>query len=181
MSRTFAFFGGSFDPPHVGHVLAASWVLSTSAVDEILVVPTFVHPFGKPLAPFEHRLEMAKRAFADLARVKVSAVEERMGGSSYTIHTLERLREEHPDAAWRLVIGSDLVDQVPSWHEGESVPRLAPLLVVGRGGHDGGTADILMPQVSSTEVRRRFAAGETVDALVPRRVVEYVDAMGLYR
>ena len=181
MSRTFAFFGGSFDPPHVGHVLAASWVLSTSAIDEILVVPAFAHPFGKPLAPFHHRLEMVRRAFDDLARVEISSVEERMGGSSYTIHTLERLREERPDAAWRLVIGSDLVAQVPSWHEGERVPELAPLLVVGRGGHDGGMEEIVMPQVSSTEVRRRIAADEAVDALVPRRVIEYVAATGLYR
>lgn len=177
---TVAFFGGSFDPPHVGHVLAACWVLATSDVDEVLVVPTFQHPFEKRLEPFAHRRRMAELAFAPLRGVRVSDVEERMGGSSYTVRTLERLREERPDRDWRLMIGSDLVEQIPTWHEGSRIPELASLLVVGRGGHADGVEDILMPQVSSTEVRRRVRAGEPADALVPRPVLRYIREHGLY-
>lgn len=179
--KTLAFFGGSFDPPHVGHVLAASWVLATREVDELLVVPAFEHAFGKGLAPFEHRLRMAQLAFAPLGRVSVSEIEARMGGSSYTVHTLEKLREENPDADVMLVVGSDLVPEIPRWHEGHRIPELATLVVVGRGGYLDGTEDIVMPNISSTEIRRRLAAGEPADALVPRDVLAYIAAHGLYR
>jgi len=176
-----AVFGGSFDPPHVGHVLAASWVLCTAAVDRLLVVPAFAHAFGKELAPFEHRRAMCELAFDPLRGVTVSDVEARAGGPSYTVHTLERLRAAHPGATLRLVIGSDLVEQVPTWHEGHRVPELAPLLVVGRGGHVRGTEDVSMPEVSSSEVRRRLAGDEPADALVPRAVLAYAREKGLYR
>lgn len=178
---TVAFFGGSFDPPHVGHVLAAVWVLSTADIDELWVVPAFEHAFGKRLATFEHRQHMAELAFAQLRGASVSDVEARMGGSSYTVRTLERLIEEHPKTRFRLVIGTDLADEVPSWFEGHRVPELAPLLVVGRGGHTGGGEDIAMPEVSSTEIRRRIAAGQPADGLVPRAVLSYIAKHELYR
>jgi len=175
-----AIFGGSFDPPHLGHVLAATWVLSTAAVDELWVIPTFDHAFDKELTAFAHRLKMAELAFAPLRSVRVSDLEARMGGESFTVHTLERLRADHPSRELRLVVGSDLVDQIPRWHRGHRIGELAELLVVGRGGHGRDGDALLMPEVSSTEVRRRLRAGETVDALVPRAVLEYARAEGLY-
>lgn len=178
---TVAFFGGSFDPPHVGHVLAASWVLSTGDVDEVWIVPAFEHAFGKGLAPFEHRKAMAELAFAHLRGASVSDVEARMGGSSYTVRTLEKLAEEHPGTRFRLVVGTDLVDEISSWHEGHRVNDLAELLVVGRGGHTEGDEDIAMPEVSSTEIRRRIAAGEPAWAMVPRAVLAYIAEHELYR
>lgn len=178
--RSVAVFGGSFDPPHVGHVLAAAWVRSTSEVDEVIVVPALEHPFGKPLAPFAHRRRMAELAFAPLTRVSVSDIEARLGGASYTVRTLEALRRAHPGVELRMMIGSDLVEQVPRWREGHRIAELAPLLVVGRGGHDDGR-ELAMPEVSSTEVRARLAEGRSVDGLVPRAVAEYIARFGLYR
>jgi len=178
---TVAVFGGSFDPPHLGHVLAATWVLSTASVDALWVIPAYDHAFDKELTPFAHRLKMAELAFAPLREVTVSDLEARMGGESFTVHTLERLREEHPDDRWRLVIGSDLVEQIPRWHEGHRIEELAELLVVGRGGHGRDGDALLMPEVSSTEVRRRLRAGEPADALVPRAVLDYAREQGLYR
>lgn len=180
---TWAIFGGSFNPPHVGHVLAGAWVLSTQDVDELVVVPALEHAFGKELAPYAHRRRMTELAFGGLRRARVSDVEARMGRPSYTVRTLERLRAEHPSVELRLVIGSDLVDQLPSWKEGHRIPALAAPLVVGRAGHhdpSDGAADVLMPEVSSTEIRRRLAAGEPADALVPRAVLAHVDRYGLY-
>lgn len=179
MSR-IAVFGGSFDPPHLGHVLATAWVLSTAPIDEVWVIPAYDHAFDKELTAFTHRLRMAELAFAPLRGVRVSDLEARMGGESFTVRTLERLRDEHPDHAWRLVVGSDLVDQIPRWHEGHRVEQLAELLVVGRGGHGRDDDELLMPEVSSTEVRRRLRAGEAAHALVPRVVLDYVRAEGLY-
>lgn len=175
-----AVFGGSFDPPHVGHVLAVAWILSTQAVDEVLVVPALEHVFGKRLAPFAHRRRMCELAFEPLRRVHVSDIEARLGGVSATVHTLEALRRADPRRELRLVIGSDLIGELPRWTEGHRVPELAPLLVVGRGGHDDGR-DVLMPQVSSTEIRARLREGKSVEGLVPRAVADYIARHGLYR
>jgi nicotinate-nucleotide adenylyltransferase len=177
---TWAVFGGSFDPPHVGHVLVAAWVRSATDVDRVVVVPALEHPFGKPLAPFPHRRRMAELAFAPLTRVAVSDIEARLSGASYTVRTLEALRARHPGVSLRLVIGSDLVAEVPRWREGDRIPELAPLLVVGRGGHDDGARDIVMPEVSSTEIRARLRAGRSVEGLVPRAVIDYLTRYSLY-
>lgn len=177
---TWAVFGGSFDPPHVGHVLVAAWLRSTTDVDRVVVVPALEHPFGKPLAPFPHRRRMAELAFAPLTRVAVSDIEARLSGASYTVRTLQALRARHPGISLRLVIGSDLVSEVPRWREGDRIPELAPLLVVGRGGHDDGARDIVMPEVSSTEIRARLQAGRSVEGLVPRAVIDYLARYPLY-
>ena len=173
-------FGGSFDPPHFGHVLAACWALGTGRLDRLLVVPALAHAFGKDLAPFPHRRRMAELAFADLARVEVSDLEARLGGPSYTVNTLAALRREAPDAALSLLVGTDLVEQIPSWHQGSRVLELATPLVIGRGGHARGGEDLLIPEVSSTEVRRRLAAGRDATALVPAAVLAYAREHGLY-
>ncbi len=178
--RRIALFGGSFDPPHVGHVLAAGWVLATADVDGLWVVPTYDHAFNKNSCPFEHRMRMVELAFASLKNVTISDVEARMGGQSYTVLTLEHLGREHPDVSWRLVVGTDLVEQIPRWHQGHRIAELAELLVVGRGGHDDGGSDLTIPEVSSTEVRRRLRAGEPASALVPREVLGYIAEQGLY-
>src|SRR5690606_35037276 len=176
-----AVFGGSFDPPHVGHVLAAAWVLSTTPVDEILVIPTFEHVFGKRLTPFAHRLRMCELAFAPLKRVRVLDLEARLGGASATVRTLEALGREEPGVSLHLIVGSDLVGEIPRWTEGHRIPELASLLVVGRGGHDDGARrDVSMPEINSTEIRARLRAGESVEGLVPRAVIEHIAANALY-
>lgn len=178
--REVAVFGGSFDPPHLGHVLAATWALSTAALDELVVIPAFDHAFDKALTPFPHRLRMAELAFAPLRAARVSDLEARLGGESYTVRTLEHLRAERPGVRLRLLVGTDLVDQIPRWHEGHRIPALCDLLIVGRGGYDRGTDDLLMPAVSSTDVRERLRAGRGADALVPRAVLAYAAEHGLY-
>lgn len=172
-----AVFGGSFDPPHVGHVLAATWVLSTQEVDELWVIPTFEHVFGKSLTSFSHRLRMCELAFAPVRGVEVSDIEARLGGQSATVRTLEAL--QRPGRSLRLVVGGDLVGQIPRWVEGHRIPTLAPLLVVGRGGHGGG--DVAMPEISSSEVRARLKEGASVEGLLPRAVIEHIARYALYR
>src|SRR5689334_9142479 len=112
-----ALFGGSFDPPHVGHVFAAAYALSTIDIEEVLVVPVFAHAFEKDLAPFDDRLEMARIAFAPIARTSVSAVERSLGAPSITIRTLEHLRATHPDWKLYLVVGSDVLAESARWAE----------------------------------------------------------------
>lgn len=180
---TLAVFGGSFNPPHVGHVLAVALVLATAEVDRVLVVPTYRHPFAKALAPFEDRVRMCELAMGWLPRVEVSRVEEELGGDSLTLRTLERLRDAHPGARLRFVMGADLLSESGKWFRFDEVAKLAPPLVLGRAGFEGpGAPPPLLPEVSSTEVRRRIARGETegLEHLVPRKVLEHVRARGLY-
>jgi nicotinate-nucleotide adenylyltransferase len=176
-----AIFGGSFNPPHLAHQMAALYVLETAAVDELWIVPAFQHPFGKALAPFAHRLKMCELAAAALGpRVKVSAVERDLGVESRTLRTVRRLEQDFPGHAFSLVIGADLLAELPSWMDSAELQRSVPLLVVGRAGFETGEGRLALPRVSSTEVRAALAAGRPVDGLVPRAVLDYIREHDLY-
>jgi nicotinate-nucleotide adenylyltransferase len=184
-----AVYGGSFDPPHVGHVLAAEYVLSAGGFDRLLVVPVFTHALGKDLAPFEHRVTMTRLAMSDLERAEVSIIEERLGAPSRTLRTLEHLHALHPDWVCRLVVGADVLAETDQWHAFDDIVRLAPLFVLGRVGvaHPDAPPPVL-PRVSSTDVRERLArlTGKAAEdpelgRLVPRAVLRYIDQRRLYR
>lgn len=179
--KRVAVFGGSFNPPHVAHVLGAAFVLSTGEVDEVLVVPCFRHPFAKELASFEDRLAMCRLAFAPLAAVSVSDVERDLGGESLTVRTLEHLAAQHPDWTLRLVVGADVVAEMDRWTRPERVRALAPPLILGRVGAPSldGVPNVL-PDVSSTALREALARGEAGAPLLPASVAEYARARGLY-
>jgi nicotinate-nucleotide adenylyltransferase len=175
-----AFFGGSFNPPHVAHQLVALYVLETAAVDELWIVPCSKHPFDKALAPFEHRLRMCEMAAAALGpRARVSDIEARLGGESRTLLTLRALAAERPDCEFHLVIGADIEPELPSWYGASELVRSFPRIVVGRTGFDGGSL-LAMPAVSSTEVRTLLAQGRSVAGLVPRSVEAYLRQHRLY-
>ena len=177
-----AVFGGSFNPPHVAHVLVPLLVQSTHDVDRALVVPTFQHPFAKALAPYDDRVRMCELAIGWMPRVAISRVEEELGGESKTLRTLEHLRAQHPDWAMRLLMGSDIVAEAPKWYRFDAVAAIAPPLVLARAGHAKSGETALLPAISSTDVRARIAAGEwdALAHLVPRAVLDHVKARGLY-
>ena len=180
-SMRVAFFGGSFNPPHVAHQLVALYVLETAAVDELWLVPCFKHPFDKALAPYQHRLRMCELATAALGpRVRVSDVEARLSGDSRTLITLKALRAEFPTHDFSLVVGADIEPELPLWYGAEELLRTFPRIVVGRGGFAGGGGGLAMPAVSSTEVRARLARGDAVTTLLPRSVEAYIRDHGLY-
>jgi nicotinate-nucleotide adenylyltransferase len=177
-------FGGSFNPPHVAHVLACAAVLSTEDVDKVLVVPTYQHPFAKSLAPYADRVRMAELAMAWLPNVEVSRVEEELGGESRTLWTLEHLAKQNPDWRMRFVIGADILLEAQKWFRFDKIREIAPLIVLGRCGYDVKEGpEPLLPDVSSTEVRAKIAAGafDELSHLVPRVVLSYARERGLYR
>ncbi len=180
--KSVGIFGGSFNPPHVAHVLAVAYALTVEVVDEVLVVPVFRHPFSKELASFEDRLAMCELAFSLLPRVHVSDVERELGGESLTLRTVEHLAKGHPEWSLRLLIGSDVVPDLPKWHRWDRIAEIAPPIIVDRAGATDRKDRVLLPEVSSTEVRERFARGADgeVARLVPARVVAYVRSHGLY-
>src|SRR5712692_673727 len=110
-----ALFGGSFDPPHVGHLLAAAYVLGTEPIDELWLVPVFEHPLGKKLAaPFEHRVELCRKLAASLPRARVSRAEQE-SGEARTVDLLEWLHRKHTGTKFALVLGTDLNAERPQW------------------------------------------------------------------
>jgi nicotinate-nucleotide adenylyltransferase len=183
MAKNVVVFGGSFNPPHVAHVLGVAYVLATEPVDEILVVPCFMHPFAKELAPYEERFELCKAAMSFLPRVTVSRIEAELGGESRTLRTLSALAAEHPDWSMRLLIGADILIDAPKWHGFDEVQRLAPLLVLGRAGISReGAPSAVLPEVSSTKIRAALADGrlDDVRAFLPRDVLSRILERGLY-
>jgi nicotinate-nucleotide adenylyltransferase len=178
-----AVFGGSFNPPHVAHVLACALVLAVEDVERVLVVPTFRHPFAKPLAPYEDRVAMCGLAFASMPHVEVSLVEQQLGGESKTLRTLEHLAAAHADWQLRLIVGADILKEAPRWFGFDAIAKLAPLIVLGRAGVDAPDAGpSLLPEVSSTRVRESIAAGRWEEAgrVVPRAVLAHIRQRGLY-
>jgi nicotinate-nucleotide adenylyltransferase len=175
-------FGGSFNPPHVAHLLAVTYVLATSPLDRVLVVPCYDHPLGKSLAPFVHRKAMCERAFADVSRVAVSSIEQEMGATSRTLYTLQELLRRNPGWSLRLIVGADILDEKDKWFGWDEIEQLAPPIVLGRigFGDDRGLVRVL-PEVASRDVRAKLGRGEDVSAVVPRAVVEYARANGLYK
>ncbi|HEX9104292.1 MAG TPA: nicotinate (nicotinamide) nucleotide adenylyltransferase [Polyangia bacterium] len=175
-----AVYGGSFNPPHVAHQMALAYVLATARVDEVWMVPTFKHPFDKQLVAFSDRAKMCELAASPFKAVRVSRIEEELGGDSYTLRTMRALMERHSDHRFSLVIGADLVAERERWHGWPELKDLVPFIVVGRQGSPE-TGGITLPAVSSTIVRRRMREGEPVDTLGATDGLDYIRARGLYR
>lgn len=171
-----AVFGGSFNPPHVGHAMVACWLRWTQGVDAVWFVPAFEHAFGKELVAWERRLA-ATHALAAVVNdggrwAAVDEIESRLPRPSYTIHTLDALREAHPGRTLRLVVGADVWGQLPAWRDHRRVIEEYAPVVVGRAGYPDVPGVPSFPAVSSTVVRERVAAGLDVDGLVPRCVLD---------
>ncbi len=191
-ARHVALFGGSFNPPHVGHLLSVAYVRAVADVDAVWLMPAVRHPFGKQLAPFEDRVALCEALVETLEGAGVTRVEAEDGLDGRTIHTVQRLLSHYPDHQFSLMVGADIVGDWHKWFEFERLAQLARPIVLGRTGYrterpaSGPLQDALflwetlMPEVSSTEIRRRLAAGLSVNHLVPRAVLREIDARHLY-
>lgn len=177
-----ALIGGSFNPPHIGHLIAAHYVRATQPVEEVWLLPSFRHPFGKSLAPFEHRVRMCEALCEDTSGwLKVSQVEREVGGEGRTVDTLDFLRARHSGVQFTFVIGSDILPDLPRWKDFARLQTLARVLVLQRAGYPSPVAfGPPLVEVSSTQIRDRLARGDLPGELVPRAVLQYAQAHGLY-
>jgi len=194
-ARRLGVFGGAFDPPHAAHVALARAAVEQLALDELRVFPTGQawHKV-QALSAAEHRLAMAKLAFADLPRTAVDERELHRPGPTYTIDTLRELKAGHPGAALFLVMGEDQADSLTRWHEWRAIVDSVVICVAARPLAQHGMAGTGLPAEaevrllqlppmpeSATEVRQRAAAGEGIDHLVPPGVASYIERHHLYR
>ncbi len=156
-----AIYGGSFDPPTLGHLMVVTHLLlNDGSVDKVLIPPCFQQK-GKDLTPFHHRYEMCRLQFGFLPRTEVIPIEQELGGESLTYRLIQELVRRTPHARFRFVMGADLLETAPNWEGWEEIRRLAPPLVIGRAGikpESPGDPTPISPLVSSTIVRLALKA-----------------------
>lgn len=181
--RTTILFGGSFDPPHVGHVLAVAWLLSAYDAD-VWIEPVNRHVLGKTPLPFDRRKRWCEAAFGIFgARVQVREDECRADASGATIDLVRYLQAQHPDRTFRLAIGTDILGEKHRWRDFAGLVLLAPPIVLPRPGYPvpddvpGDVAPVLLPDVSSTQIRADWSAGQSLAGRVPQSVLEELGAM----
>ena len=186
--RRIAIFGGTFDPPHFGHVSAVAYVLSCTEWREVFVIPCHTHPFGKKASPFELRLEMARAAFEIFGRcVQVLDLEARLPKPSYTVRTVEHLLGTLGQVEVGLVVGRDVAAERHRWHRFDELKRMVRFVVLDRpvdSREEAEEADrsrrSLFPDISSSRVREALRAGQDVSWAVPSAVLDVIRRERLY-
>jgi nicotinate-nucleotide adenylyltransferase len=186
--ESLGIFGGSFDPPHLGHVLCCVYARLVHALDRILVIPSGRHPFAKNFgASTEQRLEMTRLAFADLPFCEVVDLEiQRLAAEpnrpSYMIDTVAEVLRRWPESSPRLIAGTDLRGQLEQWHRAGELLTIAPPAWVPRGGYlPPNSNQLALPAWSSTKVRDILRAGESAEGIIPAQTLAFIREHGLYR
>jgi nicotinate-nucleotide adenylyltransferase len=189
-STRVGLLGGTFDPPHLGHLVAAESARIALALDEVQFVvagsPWMKEDYSDP----EHRVRMTERAIDGDPHFTVNRTEVDRPGVTYTVDTLQALRAQDPGVTLFFLLGADAAARLPEWREVDKALELATFVVLTRPGYDTDPDDLAaeglerveMPAIgiSSTDLRRRFAAGEAVRHLVPLSVEAYVREHRLY-
>jgi nicotinate-nucleotide adenylyltransferase len=198
---TIGVFGGTFDPPHLGHLAAAQEALEACGLERVLFVPSERNPLklDDRISPTEHRLAMTALAIDGDPRFELSYEDVGGDGPSYTVDLLARLREKlGAGTEVAFITGMDVLHELHRWREPRRLLEMARLLVIARPGQEhvrpedvdtrvpGASRRITVIQtpgvaISSTELRQRVAEGRSIRYLVPERVVAYIQEHGLYR
>ncbi len=200
LPRRIGVLGGTFDPPHNGHLLIAQYALTQLELDQVLFAPTRQppHKINNNLTPIEHRLEMVRLAIADRPHFVLSRVDVDRSGPTYTVDTMHLLREQFgTDAELYFIMGMDSLANLLTWHRPEQLIRLCKLVVFQRPGFQA-DLDALekrlpglrqrvvflsnpTPDIAASDLQRRVRAGEEIAHLVPALVARYIREHGLYR
>jgi nicotinate-nucleotide adenylyltransferase len=185
-------FGGTFDPPHIGHLIAAQDACLQLALDRVLFVPAGQppHKLGQDITPAEIRLEMLTAALSDDERFQISQVELRRAGPSYMVDTLRELRKDFSSDELFLLLGADQVRELHTWREPHEVARLARIVLISRTGVVAvpelqvlvaQSIEVTRIDVSATQIRKRIGAGQSIRYLVPPAVEQIIHRHGLYQ
>jgi nicotinate-nucleotide adenylyltransferase len=191
--------GGTFDPPHNGHLHIAQEALTQLNLDRVLFAPTRQppHKLDKDITPIEHRLEMVRLAIANDPRLVLSRVDVDRDGPTYTVDTIRLLRKEIPNADFYFIMGMDSLANILSWHKPDELIRLCKFAIFSRPGFsvDLNQFEHELPglrepvvfvrsspqEISATELQRRVRLGLSIRDSVPAPVADYIAANHLYR
>ena len=174
-----ALFGGSFDPPHLGHIFAAIHARIVGSVDKVWVLPVAHHPYGKNLSPWNQRLALLNAAFHDFPFVEIRQ-DEQQNPKGHTFSLVNSLAEQYPDTEWILVGGTDTYDDLINWYRGAELQQMVTVHAVPRRGFDNNNPAAL-PQISSSDARKRCQAGESLASFLPQSVIQLIESNGWYR
>lgn len=181
-STKIGIFGGSFNPPHLGHAMMVLTVLMTQDIDEVWILPCASHAEKDELELFDTRMKMCEHTFGHIQGAKVLPIETFMPAPNYTLNTLRAIKDLRPEADLYFMIGSDLVEEVPSWSNSDGLTDVCTFLIVPRQGHplveppeELGSAvevdlSVSLPEVSSTLIGKLYERGASVKGFLEKRV-----------
>lgn len=181
--------GGTFDPPHLGHLIMAEEARLSAQLDEVWFLPTFLPPHkDREVTDAQQRIEMLKRAIFSNPYFKVNLIEQERKGRSYTIDTIQLLKNQYPEHTFRFIIGGDMVEDLPNWHRFEDLKHMIGFIGINREGYelnhdrDLNLLEVTIPtiDVSSTTIRARLREGLSCRYFMPENVCLYIEENGLY-
>lgn len=181
--------GGTFNPPHIAHLMIADQVCHQLGLDKVYFMPTANPPHvdTKKTIEAEHRLNMVEKAIENNPKFELETIEVERGGKSYTYETMLQLVQQNPDTEYYFIIGADMVNYLPKWHKIDELTHLIQFVGVKRPGYVIESqypliwVDVPEIAVSSTALRNKIATNCTVNYLVPQKVLEYIYQEGLYK
>ncbi|MBM7649966.1 nicotinate-nucleotide adenylyltransferase [Bacillus ectoiniformans] len=188
MNRKVGILGGTFNPPHTGHLIIANEVLCALALDEVRFMPNHTPPHKEMAKGVsnEDRVRMIEAAIQGHPHFSVETIELQREGSSYTYDTIRLLKEQEPETDFYFIIGGDMIDYLPKWHKIEELIEIVTFIGVRRPGYLAESSypltmvDIPEINLSSTIIRKRAATGETLRYLLPDGVIDYIKENQLY-
>jgi nicotinate-nucleotide adenylyltransferase len=188
--KKIGLLGGTFDPPHFGHLIIAEQAREACCLDEVWFMPTRIppHKVGSNLCNDDNRIEMVKRAINSNPFFKLSLIEFERNGPSYTIETVKLLLEKHSDDHFYFIIGGDMVNFLPKWKKIDELLNLITFIGIQRPGHrfEQPISDKIVmveaPQleISSSEIRFRLQNNKSARYLLPEAVIDYIEEEGIY-
>ncbi|WP_456279360.1 nicotinate-nucleotide adenylyltransferase [Bacillus sp. AK128] len=186
--KKIGILGGTFDPPHNGHLLIAYEVLHALALDEIWFMPAHVPPHkqGDLISKTEHRLHMVEQAISGHNRFKVEKIELEREGSSYSYDTIKLLKEQYAEDELYFIIGGDMIEYLPKWHKIDELVKMITFVGVGRTGYSTKSnypivcIETPLFEVSSSLIRDRIKKGGNTELLLPASVKKYIEEQRIY-
>ena len=193
-ARKIGILGGTFDPIHIGHLVFAEQVREKLKLGQVIFIPCFSPPHkrGRKLSPARDRFYMIQLALDCNPFFKVSDMELKRKGVSYTVDTLKQLKSLYPDSKIYFLTGSDVLNEVHTWKDPEKIYKLAKMVIAKRPGFDefdpgnhfakkSIIVNITSVDISSSQIRERVKKGQSIKYLVPSKIEEYIKRKKLYR
>lgn len=181
--------GGTFNPPHIGHLIIADQVCHQLGLEKIYLMPSAnpPHQDEKKAIDAKHRLHMVELAIEGNPKFEVEKAEIERGGKSYTYDTIVKLKEENPDTDYYFIIGGDMVEYLPKWYKVEELAQLVEFVGVNRPGYNLFSpypiiwVDVPSMDISSTSLRKNLEMNCPVNYLIPGKTLDYILREGLYQ
>ncbi|SHF67331.1 nicotinate-nucleotide adenylyltransferase [Ornithinibacillus halophilus] len=185
--KRIGILGGTFDPPHIGHLIIAEEVRQQLQLEEVWFIPTYEPPHKKEASiGADHRIHMINNAIKGNAAFRLNTIEIERHGKSYTIDTIKALQQSHKDTEFFFIIGADMVEYLANWSKIDELVEMITFVGVKRPGYQLKTTypiiEVEVPfiEVSSTTIRKRFANKQSVKYLIPESVYMYIKEYQLY-